>query len=107
MSYEPNNKLATPKNTNIIPIFTLLSYKSCLFFAPYLNGHFLLPLLLFFAIPEELSIGPEFQGVLLFVILISCLIMTWSMISNKNKLAKIGEYEEDDLLEEEESEISL
>ena len=33
--------------------------------------------------------------------------MTWSMISNKNKLAKIGEYEEDDLLEEEESEISL
>jgi hypothetical protein len=28
--------------------------------------------------------------------------MTWSMISNKNKLAKIGEYEEDNLLEEEE-----
>jgi hypothetical protein len=40
--------------------------------------------------------------VLLFVILISCLIMTWSMISNKNKLAKIGKYEEDELLGEEE-----
>jgi hypothetical protein len=25
--------------------------------------------------------------------------MTWSMISNKNKLAQIGEYEEGDLLE--------
>ena len=67
----------------------------------------LITILLFFAIPEELSIGPEFQGVLLFVILISCLIMTWSMISNKNKLAKIGEYEEDDLLKDEESEASL
>lgn len=60
----------------------------------------LITILLFFAIPEELSIGPEFQGILLFVILISCLIMTWSMINSKNKLAKIGEYEEDDLLEE-------
>jgi len=62
----------------------------------------LITILLFFAIPEELSIGTEFQGVLLFVILISCLIMTWSMISNKNKLAKIGEYEDEELLEEEE-----
>jgi len=63
----------------------------------------LITILLFFAIPEELSIGTEFQGVLLFVILISCLIMTWSMISNKKKLAKIGEYEEEELLEEEEN----
>ena len=62
----------------------------------------LITILLFFAIPEELSIGSEFQGVLLFVILISCLIMTWSMISNKNKLAKIGEYEEEEIIEEEE-----
>ena len=67
----------------------------------------LITILLFFAIPQEFNIGKEFEGVLLFVILISCLIMTWSMIRNKNKLAKIGEYEEDDLLEEEESEISL
>ena len=58
----------------------------------------LITILLFFAIPKELSIGPEFQGVLLFVILISCLIMTWSMISNKNKLAQIKESEEDEPL---------
>ena len=56
---------------------------------------------MFFAIPEELSIGAEFQGVLLFVILISCLVMTWSLISYKNKLTQIGEYEEDELLDEE------
>ena len=61
----------------------------------------LITILLFFAIPEEFTIGKEFQGVLLFVILISCLIMTWSMI--KNKLVKIGEYEEDELLEVEDS----
>jgi hypothetical protein len=36
--------------------------------------------------------------VLLFVILISCLIMTWSMISNKNKLAQIKGCEEDEPL---------
>ena len=62
----------------------------------------LITILLFFAIPEELSIGKEFQGVLLFVILISCLIMTWSMIISKNKLAKIEEEEE-----EEEEEVLL
>ena len=69
----------------------------------------LITILLFFAIPEELSIGPEFQGVLLFVILVSCLVMTWSLISYKNKLAQIGEYEDEELLgdkkiEEKESE---
>ena len=63
----------------------------------------LITILLFFAIPEELSIGKEFQGVLLFVILISCLIMTWSMIISKNKLAKIEEEEE----EEEEEDVLL
>jgi len=61
----------------------------------------LITILLFFAIPEEFTIGEEFEGVLLFVILISCLIMTWLMIRNKNKLSKIGEYEEDELLESE------
>ena len=68
----------------------------------------LITILLFFAIPEELSIGKEFQGVLLFVILISCLIMTWSMIISKNKLAKIEEEEEEEeegvLLEKNEGE---
>ena len=60
----------------------------------------LITILLFFAIPEELSIGPEFQGVLLFVILVSCLIMTWSLISHKNNLAQTENSEEDDLLNE-------
>ena len=79
-------------------IFNGFNIKTQLFLAP--RG--LITILLFFAIPEELSIGVEFQGVLLFVILVSCLIMTWSLISYKNKLAQIGEYEEEDLLEEEE-----
>ena len=60
----------------------------------------LITILLFFAIPEELSIGKEFQGVLLFVILISCLIMTWSMISSKNKLAESEKEEEEEVEEE-------
>ena len=63
----------------------------------------LITILLFFAIPEELSIGKEFQGVLLFVILISCLIMTWSMISSKNKLAESEEEEEEEVLLEKKS----
>ena len=79
-------------------IFNGFNIKTQLFLAP--RG--LITILLFFAIPEELSIGAEFQGVLLFVILVSCLIMTCSLISYKNKLAQIGEYEEEDLLEEEE-----
>ena len=66
----------------------------------------LITILLFFAIPKEFNIGPEFQGVLLFVILISCLIMTWSMISNKNKLSQIQENEllgSDDEINEDDS----
>ena len=86
-------------------IFNGKNIVTQLFLAP--RG--LITILLFFAIPKELSIGPEFQGVLLFVILVSCLVMTWSLISYKNKLAQIGEYEDEELLgekeiEEEESE---
>jgi len=43
----------------------------------------LVTILLFFAIPKELSVGKEFEGVLLFVVLVSCLIMAWSLISYK------------------------
>jgi len=60
----------------------------------------LITILLFFAIPEELSAGKEFQGVLLFVILASCLIMTRSLISYKKKLEQIRISEEEDLLNE-------
>lgn len=45
----------------------------------------LITILLFFAIPEHLVLGKEFHGILLFVIITSCLIMTWSMISFKNQ----------------------
>lgn len=75
-------------------IFNGFNIKTQLFLAP--RG--LITILLFFAIPKELSIGAEFQGVLLFVILVSCLVMTWSLISYKNKVAQIGEYKEDELL---------
>lgn len=55
----------------------------------------LITILLFFAIPDKVSIGSEFQGVLLFVILGSCLIMTWSLVAYKNKLLKIRDAEEE------------
>ena len=47
----------------------------------------LITILLFFAIPKELTVEADFQGVLLFVILVSCLIMSWSLIQQKKKLA--------------------
>ena len=45
----------------------------------------LITILLFFAIPENISLGFRFQGVLLFVILLSCLIMSFSLIYQKNR----------------------
>ena len=59
----------------------------------------LVTILLFFAIPENLSIGGEFQGVLLFVVLISCLIMAWSLISYKKRLIKIEDSVDDEELD--------
>ena len=75
----------------------------------------LVTILLFFAIPKELNIGGEFQGVLLFVVLISCIIMSLSLISYKKKhmLSKALEQEEltnsscNDLTEEDTKEPSL
>ena len=43
----------------------------------------LITILLFFAIPEELTQKYDFNGILLFIILASCLIMTWSLIKYK------------------------
>ena len=55
----------------------------------------LVTILLFFAIPEEFSVGNEFQGVLLFVVLISCLLMAWGLISyKKSSLIKEASDEE-------------
>jgi len=67
----------------------------------------LITILLFFAIPKELTVEADFQGVLLFVILVSCLIMTWSLMQQKKKLAQIEEYEEGGFLEEEDSTIEV
>jgi hypothetical protein len=46
----------------------------------------LITILLFFAIPEEITEKYDFNGVLLFIILASCLIMTWSLIKYKKKI---------------------
>ena len=51
----------------------------------------LITILLFYAIPKELlseGISNIVGGILLYVILISCLVMTWSMIREKRKLEK-------------------
>tara|TARA_E500000331_G_scaffold358036_1_gene422359 strand:+ start:11598 stop:12848 length:1251 start_codon:yes stop_codon:yes gene_type:complete len=53
----------------------------------------LITILLFFAIPEELMPETDFQGVLLFVILFSCVIMTWAMMVRKKNLAVLAEDE--------------
>ena len=46
----------------------------------------LITILLFFAIPKETrSLNPEIEGVLLFIILTSCLIMSWALVAQKNK----------------------
>ena len=55
----------------------------------------LITVLLFFYIPEEFSIGKEFQGVLLFVILGTCLIMTWSLVEHKYRLLRAAEAEKE------------
>ena len=67
----------------------------------------LITILLFFAIPPQLSLGPEVQGMLLFVILVSCLIMSWGLISRKSSLAAATEksLEEDVVNEEKEEEV--
>ena len=58
----------------------------------------LVTILLFFAIPTELSLGAEFQGVLLFVILISCLLMTWALISYKKKIELTNNLDTEDVI---------
>jgi len=63
----------------------------------------LITILLFFSIPDgvvEYTAHEDLRAVLLFVILISCLIMTRSLVSYKKKLEQISVSEEDGLLEE-------
>jgi len=58
----------------------------------------LITILLFFAIPESTKCSFNFDGVLLFIILTTCLIMTWSLIKEKKKL-EIQEEEEFKILD--------
>tara|TARA_B100001758_G_scaffold247879_1_gene268085 strand:+ start:73358 stop:74632 length:1275 start_codon:yes stop_codon:yes gene_type:complete len=67
----------------------------------------LITILLFFAIPEELSAGKEFQGVLLFVILISCLVMTRSLVAHKNRTSKSESLKNNEILKTDFDEDSL
>ncbi len=74
----------------ILFVFNGTNINPQLFLAP--RG--LITILLFFAIPEELTTETDFQGVLLFVILFSCVIMTWAMmVRKKNNLALLVEDE--------------
>ena len=59
----------------------------------------LITILLFFAIPKELTDKYDFNGVLLFIILASCLIMTWSLIRHKKNLERL---DNEDLLDDSE-----
>ena len=54
----------------------------------------LITILLFFAIPKELTEKYDFNGVLLFIILASCLIMTWSLIKHKKNNEEPESYDE-------------
>ena len=67
----------------ILLIFNGRDINPQLFLAP--RG--LITILLFFAIPKELTVETDFQGVWLFVILVSCLVMSWSLMQQKKKLA--------------------
>ena len=62
----------------------------------------LITILLFFAIPKELTDKYDFNGVLLFIILASCLIMTWSLIRHKKNIERLENDEFIDGSEDEE-----
>ena len=64
----------------------------------------LITILLFFAIPKELTDKYDFNGVLLFIILASCLIMTWSLIRHKKNLERL---DNEDLLDDSEDDEVL
>ena len=78
--------------------FRILKVSPELFLAP--RG--LITILLFFSIPESAKSSFNFDGVLLFVILTTCLVMTWSLISEKKKL-EAHEEEDFEILETEET----
>jgi NhaP-type Na+/H+ or K+/H+ antiporter len=70
----------------------------------YLAPRGLITILLFFAIPKEITDQHDFNGVLLFVIFLSCIVMTAGLIRYKKQqeLAVLNEEEEDEKAKNEE-----
>jgi len=77
----------------IVRMLTLLfSNGKNIFPQLFLAPRGLITILLFFAIPNDLSVGEgfraEFRGVLLFVTLVSCIVMMWCLMVYKRRSAK-------------------
>ena len=67
-------------------LFLFLFQGKDIFPQLFLAPRGLITILLFFAIPEEIrSANEEIEGVLLFIILTTCLIMSWALVVQKNK----------------------
>ena len=67
-------------------LFLFLFQGKDIFPQLFLAPRGLITILLFFAIPEETrNANEEIEGVLLFIILTTCLIMSWALVVQKNK----------------------
>ena len=67
-------------------LFLFLFQGKDIFPQLFLAPRGLITILLFFAIPEETrNTNEEIEGVLLFIILTTCLIMSWALVVQKNK----------------------
>ena len=86
----------------IVRILSLLIFSGKdIFPQVFLAPRGLITILLFFAIPKEITDQHDFNGVLLFVIFISCIIMTSGLISYKKKQELNKKIEEEEEEEEE------
>ncbi|MBW8048935.1 MAG: sodium:proton exchanger [Cytophagales bacterium] len=86
-----------------LKLFLRKDIKPQLYIAP--RG--LVTILLFFAIPEEFRVEGFDSGILLFTILATSIIMTFSLISHKKKEeSKVGEESIDELIEGEDLNLS-
>ena len=86
----------------IVRVLALLIFSGKdIFPQVFLAPRGLITILLFFYIPEEITNQYDFNGVLLFVIFISCIIMTSGLISFKKKQELNKKIEEEEEEEEE------
>lgn len=67
----------------------------------------LITVLLFYAIPAEAEIAGFEQGILLFVIIVTSLIMTWAMIKDKRKMRTILDEIDEELVARNKAEDAL